>query len=90
MNNRPFKLVGIAVGGFLAFTGGSRTEPHPAYRSARQGRQIGVIAPLSGDLSALGIRNSVDLAIRQANDAGTIPGWKLGRRPRTTKPSRYR
>jgi branched-chain amino acid transport system substrate-binding protein len=41
--------------------------------------KIGVIAPLSGDLSALGlgIRNSVDLAIRQANDKNLIPGWKL-------------
>jgi branched-chain amino acid transport system substrate-binding protein len=41
--------------------------------------KIGVIAPLSGDLSALGlgIRNSVDLAIRQANESNAIPGWKL-------------
>jgi branched-chain amino acid transport system substrate-binding protein len=41
--------------------------------------KIGVIAPLSGDLSALGlgIKNSVDLAIKQANDANAIPGWKL-------------
>lgn len=41
--------------------------------------KIGVIAPLSGDLSALGlgIRNSVDLAIRQANQTNAIPGWKL-------------
>ena len=41
--------------------------------------KIGVIAPLSGDLSALGlgIRNSVDLAIKQANESNAIPGWKL-------------
>jgi branched-chain amino acid transport system substrate-binding protein len=41
--------------------------------------KIGVIAPLSGDLSALGlgIKNSVDLAIKQANDSNAIPGWKL-------------
>ena len=41
--------------------------------------KIGVIAPLSGDLSALGlgIQNSVDLAIKQANEANAIPGWKL-------------
>ncbi len=41
--------------------------------------KIGVIAPLSGDLSALGlgIKNSVDLAIKQANEAKTIPGWTL-------------
>ncbi len=41
--------------------------------------KIGVIAPLSGDLSALGlgIKNSVDLAIKQANENKTIPGWTL-------------
>ncbi len=41
--------------------------------------KIGVIAPLSGSLSALGagIRNSVELAIRQANDANKVKGWKL-------------
>jgi branched-chain amino acid transport system substrate-binding protein len=41
--------------------------------------KIGVIAPLSGDLSALGlgIKNSVDLAIKQANEKKTIPGWTL-------------
>ncbi|HET9873830.1 MAG TPA: branched-chain amino acid ABC transporter substrate-binding protein [Propionibacteriaceae bacterium] len=41
--------------------------------------KIGVIAPLSGDLSALGlgIQNSVDLAIKQANEDETIPGWTL-------------
>jgi branched-chain amino acid transport system substrate-binding protein len=41
--------------------------------------KIGVIAPLSGDLAALGkgIEHSVDLAIKQANEAKTIPGWKL-------------
>jgi branched-chain amino acid transport system substrate-binding protein len=51
--------------------GGAGTETKVA--------KIGVIAPLSGPLSALGlgIRNSVDLAIRQANDQNLIPGWKL-------------
>ena len=41
--------------------------------------KIGVIAPQSGDLSALGlgIKNSVDLAIKQANESNAIPGWKL-------------
>ena len=41
--------------------------------------KIGVIAPLSGDLAALGkgIQNSVDLAIKQANENKTIPGWTL-------------
>ena len=52
-------------------TGGSSEE--------RKVAKIGVIAPLSGDLSALGlgIQNSVDLAIKQANEANAIPGWTL-------------
>ena len=38
--------------------------------------KIGVIAPLSGDLSALGlgIQNGVDLAIKQANETNDDPG----------------
>ena len=41
--------------------------------------KIGVIAPLTGDLSALGlgIRNGVDLAIQQANEENRIPGYEL-------------
>ncbi|MDO5711415.1 MAG: branched-chain amino acid ABC transporter substrate-binding protein [Micrococcales bacterium] len=40
---------------------------------------IGVIAPLTGDLSALGlgIQHSVELAVKQANDSKAIPGWTL-------------
>ena len=49
----------------------------PAAR--RKTAKIGVIAPLTGDLSALGlgIQHSVELAVKQANDSNTIPGWKL-------------
>ena len=41
--------------------------------------KIGVIVPLSGDLSALGkgIQHSVELAVKQANDSKAIPGWTL-------------
>jgi branched-chain amino acid transport system substrate-binding protein len=41
--------------------------------------KLGVIAPLSGSLSALGqgIKNSVDLAIKQANESKKIKGWKI-------------
>ncbi|MGI8458058.1 MAG: branched-chain amino acid ABC transporter substrate-binding protein [Propionibacteriaceae bacterium] len=40
---------------------------------------IGVISPLTGDLSALGlgIQHSVELAVKQANDNNTVPGWKF-------------
>ena len=47
--------------------------------SASKTVKIGVIAPLSGDLSALGkgIQHSVELAVKQANDTNAIPGWKI-------------
>ena len=47
--------------------------------TAAKTAKIGVIAPLSGDLSALGlgIQHSVELAVKQANENGTIPGWTL-------------
>jgi branched-chain amino acid transport system substrate-binding protein len=40
---------------------------------------IGMSAPLTGSLSALGLgmKNSVDLAIKQANAAKKIPGWTI-------------
>lgn len=83
MRNRRLVIAGASLlAATLAFsacgqrsgggeTGGGTTESKTA--------KIGVIAPLSGDLSALGlgIRNSVDLAIKQANESNAIPGWKL-------------
>ncbi|HRW01463.1 MAG TPA: branched-chain amino acid ABC transporter substrate-binding protein [Tetrasphaera sp.] len=64
--------------------GGSDTSSSAAGSGASAGgatktAKIGVIAPLSGDLAALGlgIQNSVDLAIKQANETNAIPGWKL-------------
>ncbi|HEX8509056.1 MAG TPA: branched-chain amino acid ABC transporter substrate-binding protein [Propionibacteriaceae bacterium] len=59
---------------------GSRTAETPAGTAGEtKTAKIGVIAPLTGDLSSLGlgIQNSVDLAIKQANDSNAIPGWKL-------------
>jgi branched-chain amino acid transport system substrate-binding protein len=65
----------------LAMTAcGSRAEQAPGGEAgAAKVAKIGVIAPLSGSLSALGlgIQNSVDLAIKQANEKKTIPGWTL-------------
>lgn len=81
MNKRLFKLAGVAiVAASLALTGcGSRTDAGGGNAGGAKIAKIGVIAPLSGDLSALGlgIRNSVDLAIRQANESKAIPGWTL-------------
>lgn len=81
MNKPVFKLVGVALAvSSLALAGcGTRTDTGGNAGSGTKVATIGVIAPLSGDLSALGlgIRNSVDLAIQQANKNGTIPGWTL-------------
>lgn len=81
MNRRIVKLAAVTfVAGALALTGcGSRADTGSSSSAAVKVAKIGVIAPLSGDLSALGlgIKNSVDLAIKQANDSNAIPGWKL-------------
>ena len=82
MNKPAFKVVGATLAvASLALAGcGTRTDPGTAAGTGgTKVATIGVIAPLSGGLSALGlgIRNSVDLAIQQANKNGTIPGWTL-------------
>jgi branched-chain amino acid transport system substrate-binding protein len=45
----------------------------------RKVAKIGMIVPLLSGSTAvgIGIRNSVDLAIRQANDKNLIPGWRI-------------
>jgi len=45
---------------------------------------IGMSAPLTGPLSALGLgmKNSVDLAVKQANDANKIDGWTIKFEPK--------
>jgi branched-chain amino acid transport system substrate-binding protein len=82
VNRRIVKLAAVTfVAGALALSGcGSRADTGSSSSTgATKTAKIGVIAPLSGDLSALGlgIKNSVDLAIKQANDSNAIPGWKL-------------
>jgi branched-chain amino acid transport system substrate-binding protein len=68
----PLLLTAACGGGDEEETGGGATQ-------ATKVVKIGVIAPLSGDLTATGtgIRNSVDLAIRQANDKNRVPGWRI-------------
>jgi branched-chain amino acid transport system substrate-binding protein len=65
----------------LALTAcGSRGEDDGGGGSSdKKVAKIGVIAPLSGDLSALGlgIQHSVELAVKQANDSNAIEGWTL-------------
>lgn len=66
----------------LALTGcGQRNAPAQTSGTAgaKKVATIGVIAPLSGGLSAMGngIRNSVELAVRQANETNAVPGWEF-------------
>jgi len=58
---------------------GSRSDTGTTTTSGNKTAIIGVMAPISGDLSALGlgIQHSVELAVKQANDTNAIPGWTL-------------
>lgn len=85
LQRRLIKLAAPALVGVLALAAcGTKSEDgdtggNPGQNGGTKTAKIGVIAPLSGDLSALGlgIRNGVDLAIRQANEQNKVPGWKL-------------
>ncbi|MEU8778117.1 bifunctional serine/threonine-protein kinase/ABC transporter substrate-binding protein [Streptomyces sp. NPDC048606] len=78
-------LATLATGSLLTWTL-TRDEDAPHGRAAGSGSAasavtvvIGVDAPLSGGLSALGagMRNSAELAARTANEAGHVPGVKF-------------
>jgi branched-chain amino acid transport system substrate-binding protein len=77
------RVGGVLLAASLALTAcGSRdggTTTSTGGTDAMKVAKIGVIAPLSGDLASLGlgIQHSVELAVKQANDSGAIPGWKL-------------
>src|SRR5688500_5351150 len=62
-----------------ACAGGGEDETGGGSRQAPEGVKIGVIVPLSGDLTATGngIKNSVELASRQANEKNKVPGWRI-------------
>ncbi|MDR1807690.1 MAG: branched-chain amino acid ABC transporter substrate-binding protein [Propionibacteriaceae bacterium] len=83
MNRNHLRVGAAAVAALLAFAGcGARsdtTDESTSGGDANKTVKIGVIAPLSGDLSSFGagIRNSVELAIREANESGAIPGWTI-------------
>lgn len=83
MHQRSVVRVGASlIVASLALTAcGSRSDDNGGGGSgdATKTAKIGVIAPLSGDLSALGlgIQHSVELAVKQANDTNAVPGWKL-------------
>jgi branched-chain amino acid transport system substrate-binding protein len=70
--NRRAGRVGIAI--LVAAVGLPACARHPS-----ETVRIGVIAPLSGPLGTvgLGIRNGVDLAVRQANEQHRVKGWRI-------------
>ena len=72
-------LVGILTMAACGSDEGEEGEGGEEGGEATKVAKIGFIAPLSGDLSALGLgmRNSVELAIRQANEDKKIKGWRL-------------
>jgi branched-chain amino acid transport system substrate-binding protein len=84
-----WKIGAAVLAGTLALSAcGSRDEDPPATGSSDGSSapetdartvKIGVIAPLSGDLSALGlgIQHSVELAVDQANESGDLGGVTL-------------
>ncbi|MFC8450958.1 branched-chain amino acid ABC transporter substrate-binding protein [Kitasatospora sp. NPDC057223] len=83
MRNRSALVVSIAVIGALSLSACGSRDEKKAGDTAGGGSvttlTIGVDAPLTGDLSALGlgIKNSVDLAVKQANEKNEVPGVKF-------------
>ncbi|WP_371482317.1 branched-chain amino acid ABC transporter substrate-binding protein [Kitasatospora sp. NBC_00315] len=82
MRHRSALVVSIAVIGALSLSACGARDAKKGGDAAGGGSTtvtIGVDAPLTGDLSALGlgIKNSVDLAIKQANEKNEVPGVKF-------------
>ncbi|MFC9245354.1 branched-chain amino acid ABC transporter substrate-binding protein [Streptomyces sp. NPDC057136] len=78
-------LTAVLTTGALTLTAcGSRDDDNKSSGSGdTQTIVIGVDAPLTGDLSALGlgIKNSADLAAKTANEDKTVPGFKFEIKP---------
>jgi branched-chain amino acid transport system substrate-binding protein len=88
VRNQTVKAVSlVAAGALLLAACGTNKEETPAGGGDNQAScdtskgtlVVGVIAPLSGELSALGkgIENSTRLAVDQANEKCTVKGYKL-------------
>ena len=78
MAHRRVVMFGLAGALVLAACGSNRQEAERGIETDRVVK-IGLIGPLSGSLSAqgVGMRNSADLAVRQANERQTINGWTV-------------
>jgi branched-chain amino acid transport system substrate-binding protein len=70
----------LAAAVILSACGSNKSETQQGADSGSDKTvKIGVIAPLSGSLTALGlgIKNGADLAVRQANEQKKVKGWKI-------------
>ncbi|WOP19104.1 branched-chain amino acid ABC transporter substrate-binding protein [Raineyella sp. LH-20] len=72
-------IAGVVIASLSLTACGTRAGSATADPGAKKIVTIGVIAPLSGNLSSMGtgIQNSVDLAVKQANASGALPGWTI-------------
>jgi branched-chain amino acid transport system substrate-binding protein len=87
VRNQLVKSAAIVAAALLMAACGTNKEETPAAGGGGQQQcdtskgtlVVGFIAPLSGGLSALGIgmKNSVDLAVAQANEKCAVKGYKL-------------
>jgi len=78
-NRSVVKLaIPLVIGAIALSACGSKSSPTPS-SGGNATATIGLIAPITGGLSALGLgmEHAVDLAINQANAAKMIPGWTL-------------
>ncbi len=71
--------LGLSACGTNREEGGGAAAGGGACDTSKGTLVVGMVAPLSGPLSALGLgmRNSADLAIDQANQACSVPGYAL-------------
>jgi branched-chain amino acid transport system substrate-binding protein len=79
LKGRVLQTVTVLGALLLVVAGCSRDSGGGDAAEEKKTVKLGVIAPLTGSLSelGLGIKNSVDLAIRQANEKGTVPGYEI-------------
>jgi len=79
LKGRVLQSVTVLGALLLIVAGCSRDSGGGDAQEEKKTVKIGVIAPLTGNLSelGLGIKNSVDLAVRQANEKGTVPGYEI-------------
>ena len=79
LKGRVLQSVTVLGALLLVVAGCSRDSGGGDEQAEKKTVKVGVIAPLTGNLSelGLGIKNSVDLAVRQANEKGTVSGYEL-------------